>query len=232
MKKLTSALLALALAGCGERSTTPADQEALADEHAEIANIHFTPTPAPARAGRDTITLETVGELRQAGDTNAYLRAAREYLADHEDDIVAADVLDIYARRRDAENFRRFANEWAHPLEAAEIADNEAWTAMREEFAQIAAHDENATFGQIFRAAQFIISTPDAHLDETVMLRLEELATKRYQREDAALMRCTMNFRRDGLSIADRDTLEHLSREAMMPQVRRQAAELLDSPLE
>ncbi len=229
MKIFASILLALSLAGCGERSIAPAEPEAPSARSIESAGASFAPPPAAPQAARGAMTLEAIGGLRRAGDTNAYLHAAREYLAGHENDIVAADVLAIYAQRRDAENFRQLANEWAHPLEAAEIADNEAWPAMREEFAQSVAHDANASFGQLFRAAKFIIATPGAHLDDAVVRRLEELADKRYRREDAALLRCTVNFRRDGLSAADRDTLEYLCREAMMPQVRRQAAELLDA---
>ena len=167
--------------------------------------------------------------LRRSGDTNAYLRAAREYLKTNDDDILAADVLTIYANRRDADDFRSFALDWAHPLEAAEIADNESWTPMCAEFAHIAANDPKATFGQLLRAAQFIADTPDDHLDESVMRRLEKLAKKHYQQEDVAILKCIMEFRREGLCEDSIHTLEDLSRNAMMPQVRQKAAELLDA---
>lgn len=207
MKPLLAIALCAIIAGCGE-STSDSDANApsaraIAEARPQTREVH---TAAPQTAPSSEKDMDDMDDL---------------------------DKLAIFARERREEEFRalalrRASGKPAAFLEAAEIADNESWPAMREEFAQLTAKESGATFAQLFRAAQFIINTPDAHLDESVMQRIEELAEKRYQREDAALMRCTMNFRRSGLSVDDVATLEHLARDAMMPQVRKSAAELLD----
>lgn len=53
------------------------------------------------------------------------------------------------------------------------------------------------------------------------------LAAKKYQREDVALMQCRLAVLRKTAGAAERARLAELSKAALMPQVRRDAAELL-----
>ena len=161
------------------------------------------------------------------------MTAARDYLGTNRNDLVAADLMTVYAQMRMTNEFRSFgiayATNSALLLEFADIANNEAWVEMRKEFALETARRRSATFAELFRAVGFLMNATNRDEIVDFVKRLDALAVKRYQKEDMALMKCELSMVRGESNIENAETLEKLAKDAMMPQVRKKAKELARS---
>ena len=171
-------------------------------------------------------------EMRKGANTNEYVSAAREYLSGNRDDMIAADIMTIYAQLRMTNEFRSFGIEYATNspsllLEFADIANNASWGSMRDEFALETAKKPNASYSELFRSARFVLQGGIKDVSEDLLKRLAQKATKRYQMEDLQLMTCEIAIRRSEASQVVAEMLARLANEAMMPQVRRDAKKML-----
>ena len=176
----------------------------------------------------------TLMKLKENGDTVEYLAAARDFLSANRDDFVATDVMTIYARGRMTNEFQVFGHSYATNspallLEFAEIANNEAWHPMVAEFAQSVVNKETASYAELYRAARFLLSQGNVESVAKSMPRINSLAAKRYQKEDAELLTCELAVCQGDASEETIKSLGRLANEAMMPQVRKSAARLLET---
>ena len=175
-----------------------------------------------------------VVQLRKTANTNKYISAAREFLSEERDDMVAADVMTLYAQMRMTNEFRELGIRYATNsptllLEFADIANNESWGAMRDEFALETAAKANASYAELFRSARFLVQGSRLDEAETVSRRLAREAVKRYQLEDTELLTCEIALKRSKTPSTVVETLTRLANDAMMPQVRRDAWRMLSA---
>ena len=178
--------------------------------------------------------IQELVELRNSGDIEGYLSAARDFLRKNRNDFVAADVMTIYAKMRMTNEFRDVGlsyatNSTALLLEFAEIANNETWQPMLIEFAQTVAQNDTASYAELFRSTKFLTSQGCVDGVGQLLQRLKQLAVKRYQKEDVGLMICELAVRQGVASQETEQALGQLANEAMMPQVRKSAARLLET---
>ena len=133
-----------------------------------------------------------------------------------------------HANRHDADAFHAFVADYAAGdarllLQACDIAANEGMAQAAGEVAKLlVSQGDNLQYGALYRATQFLAGAGETDLVARQLPRLSRLAQKRYQKEDLALMEC---------SLAPGDHLEELEKlaaDAMMDDVRAKAAKLLE----
>lgn len=230
---LVAAALMLSV-GCGQEHDGNA---AAGPRNAKARSSASLPRHRVLPDGTDVpMSFRNIVELKEHGDLEGYLTAARDYLGTNRNDLVAADLMTVYAQMRMTNEFRSFgiayATNSALLLEFADIANNEAWVEMRKEFALETARRRSATFAELFRAVGFLMNATNRDEIVDFVKRLDALAVKRYQKEDMALMKCELSMVRGESNIENAETLEKLAKDAMMPQVRKKAKELARSSKE
>jgi hypothetical protein len=187
---------------------------------------------ADARLPRaDALRLHILADRARKAEAD-YLRDAEAFLALERDDLLAADVMDTYARRRGLPSFvafgRRYANGDARLLlQYAETARNNDWPEGMRPFAADVLAAPGLAYAEGFRCAGFLAEAGDLAAAKSALDLVEPLAGKRYQQEDAALLRCRLAVLGRSVGDSERARLQELARSAIMPQVRRDAAALL-----
>lgn len=169
--------------------------------------------------------------MRQKKDER-YVSEAKKFLKTHQDDALAADVMRIYADRKDEKAFQSFGEEYAKGqsqrlLEYSEIARNVKWEPMKVAFAKQALAQKDLPFMPTYRCASFLMEAKEYDAAGETLERLEKQAQKRYQQEDVLLMRFQLAEQAGNFKKEDLPALERLSKKGMMPPVRREAKKLL-----
>ena len=170
--------------------------------------------------------------LREKDDPN-YTAEAERYLQAHRDDSLAADVMRIYADRKDEKAFLALGERYAKGdsrqlLEYSEIARNANWEPMKVSFAKQTLAQKDLPFAPAYRCATFLVEAKEYAAAGEALARLEKKAGKRYQREDLQLMRFRLAEQAGTFREEDIPALRTLSEQGMMPPVRREAKKLLE----
>lgn len=179
----------------------------------------------------DALRLRILADRVRKTDAE-YLHDAEAFLAFERDDLLAADVMDAYARQRAMTPFIVFGKRYADGkarllLQYAEVARNNKWTEGMKPFVQAVLTAPGVTYAAGFRCAEFLAEAGDLAAAGAALDRAEPSAGKQYQREDVALLRCRLAVLGRSAGEPERARLQALSGSAMMPQVRRDAAALL-----
>lgn len=180
---------------------------------------------------RDALRLRLLAD-RARKDSAAFARDAEAFLAIERDETIAIGAAEHYAGIRDLRAFTalgtRYANGGAPELLMfAEIARNAGWSEASIQFASAAAASGSLNYATAFRSAQFLAGDGALDAASAALDRARPLAGKGYQQEDVELLRCRISILRGVAGEPDRALLFALSRSAIMPQVRRDAADLL-----
>ena len=159
-------------------------------------------------------------------------REAETYLLRHRDDLLATEVMERYAADKREADFLRLGAAYGGTdapflLSFAEIALHADWPPMIRAFSTQTLQNASESYAQTFRALQLLEACGEWQSVAEALPALETKTVKRYQREDLALMRCRVAIRQNRLGEAERARLQTVAETAMMPDVRREAAELI-----
>ncbi len=173
--------------------------------------------------------LHKLAELRVKGEWDAYVQEAECYLSQNRDDILAFDVMGVYAKRHDEAAFLSLARRYAKDdnrlmIAFAEIARNTGWTEMKNRLSVALIRDGN--FAIAYRSAQFLAEGGKWDVIAEQIDSVEAEAEKRYQKEDVALLKCRCSIARGVAGTETLTILNNLADDAMMPQVRAEAKRL------
>ncbi len=157
---------------------------------------------------------------------------AEAYLLRHRDNLLATEVMERYAADKREADFLRLGAAYGGTdapllLAFAEIALHADWPPMIRAFSTQTLQNASESYAQTFRALQLLEACGEWQSVADALPALEAKAAKRYQREDLTLMRCRIAIRQNRIGEAERARLRTLAESAMMPDVRREAAELL-----
>ncbi|MBQ7190057.1 MAG: hypothetical protein IJR99_11645 [Kiritimatiellae bacterium] len=217
-----------------EGTPVPPSVSGKIDRAAHDEDYPFRGTNAPPLAD-DAIRIaeaERLLALRRAGKIDDYIREARSWLTTNRVDLFATDVMTLYARARNTNEFHAFGIAYATNspnllLEFADIADNERWPEMNAAFARETANAPNASFAQLRRSLRFLMDCNERGDFSEILDRMQGLAVKRHERESLSLLRCEIAVRNGAVPPEVAAELRSLSDDAMMPPVRESASKLL-----
>lgn len=191
-----------------------------------------TPGNAAAENAARFAEVKELLELRKTGKMDEYIRRTRSWLETNRVDLLATDLMTLYARSGNTNEFHAFGIQYATNspdllLEFADIADNEHSPEMNAAFALKTAQAPGATFAQLYRSVRFLLDAGSQAELTPIAAKLETLAAKRYQYEDVTLLKCELAVKQGTATEKESTALLTLSREAVMPEVRRNAEKLL-----